>query len=196
MRLRDLIAPLFGVLGLLAVASVALTARADELLSYQAANWKYSAASSSDAPITSLFYAPTYDVSGWATGQAAFGSGGSCPLQANVHTAWPVGTTLMVRHMFSAQAHQPVTVYFEIDNDAKVYVNGVQIANVVHEGCPLVDEYSVAVSGDLIDGCDNSVAACVTDRGGESFFDLRIEGLMCVTPVSPSTWGRIKSLYH
>jgi hypothetical protein len=195
-RLRASITPTSVLLSTLAIVLIPLTAHADSLLSYQATGWRYSAATSADAPITSLFYQPTYDVSGWSTGQAAFGSGGACPLQTTVHTPWPVGTTLMVWHTFAARPNMPITVYFAVDNDAKVYVNGVQIANVTHEGCPVADEYAIAVPASMIKDCNNCVAACMMDRGGESFFDLRIDGTSCGTPVAPATWGHIKSLYR
>ena len=150
------------------------SARSAELLPYQAQGWRYQQVTSGD-PLEGTFMQPSFDDYGWATGQAAFGNANiGCPVQTTDHTNWDINTVILLRHTFVADPASAVTIYFAIDNDASLWINGVLVASVVHDGCPNLDDYTLSVPPGVVQLGANLVAVRASDRGGVNFFDLRI----------------------
>jgi hypothetical protein len=85
------------------------------------------------------FEAPGFDDSGWAIGQAGFGTiGGPCGINStsSVHTPWDLGTDMLVRKSFTLPAAATsVRVDGTIDNEATVFVNGVPIGSAASGDC-------------------------------------------------------------
>lgn len=125
------------------------------------------------------FEQPGFDDSGFSTGAAAFGgSGGSCPLDSTVQTPWPLFTDLLLRRSFTLPADaSAVKVAVAIDNDARVFVNGVEISGglQLHEFCATLDSFVFAVPDSILNfGASNLLAVRARDRGGISYFDVEI----------------------
>ena len=119
----------------------------DEVVPYQSPGWRYQIHGTSD-PLPAGFEQFDFDDSAWATGAAAFGNRGSCPLQATVQTTWPSSTRLLVRREFTLTC--PVGglhIFFTVDNDVEaVFFNGVRVQSYqAHEGCPAQDDFRIDV---------------------------------------------------
>jgi hypothetical protein len=117
---------------------------------------------------------------GFTTGQAAFGSGGSCPLQATVRTDWAVDTDMLLRRSIDLPAEtSSVRASIRIDNDFVAFWNGVEIGRGVHEDCPDPerDEFILNVDDGLLDTGANLLAIRAIDRGVESFVDVQITAI-------------------
>jgi hypothetical protein len=176
---------------------------AGDLVSYQASGWRYQQVDPSD-PLIATFYATSFDDSGWSTAQGAFGNFGEldapppfCEAVYTVHTQWDLSTDVLLRRYFVASPTLPVTIYLSIDNDATIYVNGIQLLDVVHEHCPLPDDFQVTVpQAYLAPSGSNLLAIRAHDRGFFSFVDARVEGEQPPLAINVSTWGAIKALYR
>ena len=179
----------------LLAGAVTTSALAFDLVPYQATGWSYLQVGHGD-PVESVFMEPAFDDASWAVGQAAFGwVGYNCPLEFTVHTLWAFDTDMLLRRWFYADPGSPLVIHFGIDNDAKVWVNGVLVADAVHEGCAALDGWNILVPAGVLAYGGNLVAVEAVDRGATAFIDLRIEGEMPV-PTAPTTWGKIKSHYR
>ncbi len=171
--------------------------RADNLVPYEAGEWRYRQVPVDD-PLGTVFFAPDFDDSAFLTGQAAFGTMPTCPLSPTVHTTWDPASEMLCRRWFVADPDAPVTVYLAVDNDARVYVNGVLVLDAVHEQCPALDDWSALVPPGVVTSGPNLLAVRAIDRGGECFADLRLVGeppASAAIPggaVEPSTWGQVK----
>jgi hypothetical protein len=122
------------------------------------------------------FEAPGFDDSGWGTGQAGFGtSGGPCPLNdpTFVHTNWDLGTDMLVRKPFTLPATATgVRVDGTIDNNATVFVNGVQIGSAGSGNC---ETGSIAFLAPSAVGGANVLAVRGHDDGQvASYLDQRV----------------------
>lgn len=154
-----------------------------DLVPYQALGWRYMQVPSND-PLADEFWRLDFDASSWMMGQGAFGNDlPLCDIFSTVHTEWEEETEMLLRRHFMADPRQPVIVHFAIDNDAVLYVNEVVIASVTHEFCPELDEFNVTVPDGVIVAGENTLAVRAIDRGGESYFDLRLEGELGAIPV-------------
>lgn len=110
--------------------------------------------------------------------KAPFGSGGACSLQSTVNSDWPTDSTIILRKSFTLPADAiNLRVLLSIDNDATVLINDKVITQpdpLVHDFCPIVDEFVLnAANEDLLVGT-NHLEVRATDRGVESFVDLRV----------------------
>ena len=156
------------------------TARAEDLIPYEAHGWKYLDVPHSDS-LTSVFFETDFDDSGWQTGQAAFGStDGYCPLAKTIHTSWPGNSELLLRRTFylsapPAPCDSQLVIYLAVDNNATVYVNGEQVFSAFSGGCPNRDDYSVPIPGTILNAGENLLAFRATDTGWPSFADVRVE---------------------
>jgi hypothetical protein len=115
---------------------VAVVTITKPLLPYQSEGWKYQQV----APgADSGFQDPGYGVSDWPTGQAGFGTtGGTCPWNnsTDVHTPWDANTDMLVRHSLTIPADATsIHIAGTIDNDATVYINGIQVQYVQSGNC-------------------------------------------------------------
>jgi len=149
-----------------------------ELLIYQASGYRFQVIDPFATP-PSEFEQPDFDDTAWDVGDAAFGTGGVCPLQTTVHTFWPVESQLLVRRIVSIPAGTTgVRIMVSIDNDIiGVFFNGTSLSNsIYHEGCPIMDEFRFDVPQYLVQPGQNVVVFNILDRGAESFFDTRVLG--------------------
>ncbi len=160
-----------------------------EVLSYRKTGYRFK--------INPLYQAPPrgferedFDDTNFDTGNAAFGSQGTCPLQSTVGTLWPLLSQLIVRRFISIPTGATgVRIMISVDNDiVGLFFNGVQIAgNVIHEECPVLDQFQFDVPTRLVRPGMNLIAVHVMDRGttaggiNESFFDMRILAELPVT---------------
>jgi hypothetical protein len=180
-----------------AIALLASVAHGDELLSYQASGWKYLEVPWDD-PIGQEFYEPTFVDTAFSLGTGAFGTLGSthCPILVTVQTNWNINTDLLLLRDFSALASEPCTLFWSVDNDAIVYINGTTVADVTHSGCAELDDFTiVAPPTALVDGT-NTLAVRAHDYGSVTYFDMRIHGTVAPVSVEGGSWGRIKAMYR
>lgn len=93
-------------------------------------------------------------------------------------TVWPANTRLTAyHHVVIPPGTTDVVVHFGIDNDVRVFVNLQPLITVVHEECAKLDEFNAPVPPAFLLPGPNLVHAEATDRGGATFFDLRVSGL-------------------
>jgi hypothetical protein len=147
-----------------------------ELLSYEDSDYRFHIIPLDEAP-PSGFEQPDFDETAFNIGSAAFGSGGDCPLQERVQTPWPVNSQLLVRRVVDIPAGATdIRIMVSIDNDIiGVFFNGKLIdTNIVHDQCPILDEFRFDVPQELVQAGSNLVVFHVLDRGVESFFDTRM----------------------
>jgi hypothetical protein len=96
------------------------------LLSYLSPGYRFLVVPSGEG---AGFDQPAFDDSHFAVGEAAFGTGGFCPLDATMQTPWPLETDLLLRKTFQVPANTTmVHVAVAIDNDVQVFINGVDIS--------------------------------------------------------------------
>jgi cell division septation protein DedD len=127
---------------------------------------------------------------GFATGDAAFGSGGGCPLQATVKTNWPISTEIVLRKSFDLPPGAAnLRVMVAIDNDVEVFLNGVNLSGglVQHENCPDLDEFRFDASDSILKAQNNVLAIRGRDRGVESCLDMRVLAEISPTPTASPT---------
>jgi Trypsin-like peptidase domain len=119
----------------------------------------------------------SFDDSSWATGDAAFGSGGSCPLQATVKTQWGSNTDMLLRKPIPLPAGtNGVTVGVAVDNDVDVYWNGTLVGSATHEFCPAYNDFAFSVPDNLLVAGSNLLAVRGIDRGDQTFLDVTVTG--------------------
>ena len=153
-----------------------------EVLSYQDSGYRFLIIVPDETPPPG-FEQPDFEPVGFDTGNAAFGSGGECPLQAKVQTNWPIETQLLLRRTVSIPAGASnVRIMVSVDNDIiGVFFNGTLLPPPTGlsypfgiDTCPVVDQFRFDVPPDLVQQGDNLVVYQLKDRGIESFFDTRI----------------------
>jgi uncharacterized repeat protein (TIGR01451 family) len=157
-----------------------------EILPYETSGYRYQIITQ-DATPPAGFELTSFDDSSWGQGQAAFGSGGVCSLQASVKTLWPLSTQLLVRKVVSIPAEATdVRVMVAVDNDVTaIFFNGVQIsAGIQHGGCPSPDDLQISVPQSLVQAGQNIVVYQLIDLGVESYFDTRITASTSSSPGS------------
>lgn len=140
-------------------------------LDYNSTGWRYlQVAADADVP---LFHMPGFDDSGWASGQAAFGTSTGCAYNASVKTQWDVGTDILLRHWVHLPANaQEVRIHGTVDNDALVYLNGHLLQSVQSGSCQ-TDAIDVVVAREAL-RCGNLLAIRGHDYGQSTFLDVRI----------------------
>jgi hypothetical protein len=148
-------------------------AAATTILPYRGTGYRYLEVPSGQEPSDwqSLFF----DHSSWGTGDAAFGSGGSCPLQPTVNTHWDVNTDMLLRKPITLPAGaRGITVSVAVDNDISVYWNGTPVGSANHDGCPASDDRVFSVPDNLLVAGTNLLAVRGSDNGFESFLDVSV----------------------
>jgi RHS repeat-associated protein len=145
------------------------------IVPYQAPDWRYLVVPSGGAP--SGFQQPGFNDSAFATGTAAFGSGGPCSLESTVATVWPTNDEIILRRQVNVSAGSgPIAVIGAFDNDVEVYWNGVLLGSQAHDLCPSQVDFAVLVPPALIEAApqQNTLAIRVVDRGDYSFADASV----------------------
>ena len=167
---------------------VALETPGTTVIPYQATGWidqsvAFDAGAGFEAP-SLVETSPPWTLSA----QAAFGSGGGCPLQSTDHASWPTNTDLLVRrHVTELVAgQQGVQIWFAIDNDIiDVFWNGVRIGGgITHENCATLDSFGISVPATSVTGND-VLGVRARDRGSESFLDMSIIKNGLISEVAP-----------
>lgn len=125
---------------------------------------------------------PGFDDSGFRLGAAPFGSPNpACALNAaGLASEWPVSTRILVRRTFTLATAANVEVGIAIDNDVRVFLDGVDISNgavaddlfLLHEGCPARDTFVLRVTG--VAAGQHTLAIFGRDRGVSSYLDAEI----------------------
>ncbi len=145
--------------------------------SYGSTGYRYLQLTSGATPPTN-FGDITFNDSTWNIGQAAFGNGSmDCSPIAQINTNWLENTRLLIRKkIILPSTATNVRIAAGIDDDVeKVFFNGVQIGGPdLIGGCPVLDSVFYDVPQNLIQNGENVVAFQVFDRGGVSFFDMRV----------------------
>ncbi len=117
-----------------------------------------------------------FDDASWTSGQGAFGSGGSCPLQSTVHSNWNLNTDLAIRRKLTLPAGLTnLKLHCSVDNKiVEIWFNNHLLdSNRNHDGCPAYDDFVFSVpDGYLVTGT-NLIAVRVRDLGIQSFFDMK-----------------------
>jgi hypothetical protein len=173
--------------GVFSPVSLAFSATAVGDIAYESTGWRYLISDDGEFPVpTEDFFQPNYSDAGWLTGSAGFGEdgGNQCSLILNnTDTPWPVNTEILLRKPFRVGAGvTTMQVRVAIDNDIKVYVNGVDITGtagatldqdgfVIHEGCPT--RGSAIFTAQVTAGV-NWLAIHGRDRGGSSYVDAEV----------------------
>lgn len=136
------------------------------------------------------FESPSFNDADFATGDAAFGSGSQiegtvCPLDNTIHTHWDLNSDLLLRKRFQGGVTN-VHVKVAIDNDVKVFVNGVDVTAyggtpdadgfLTHEGCATQGSFDIAVPNAILVPGANLVAVRARDRGVISYVDIQVTG--------------------
>jgi hypothetical protein len=147
---------------------------------YGASDWSYRILSSApeDEDWTTFDWPVTE--TGWSQGTAPFGSPSGCGLTPQ--TSWPVNQVILLRRdFFVPEGTGWADIAVTIDNDVRVFVNGVEITDgaQVHENCAntnLLEPFTAFAGegGPLIAGGVNQLAILGIDRGVESFIDVEV----------------------
>lgn len=118
-----------------------------------------------------------FDDSSFSTGDAAFGSGGWCPLDSTVKTKWPVNTDIVVRKSFELPPNTTnLKVHVAIDNNVQVFLNGQDISGGMRnsENCAVKDRYIFTAPDSVLQGGTNVLAIRGHDYGGVTYLDAKV----------------------
>jgi hypothetical protein len=165
-----------------------ITQNTVELLPYQAKGYTFLNLEEGER-VPNGFANPDFDDSEFFPGKAAFGSGGNCPLQPQVSTAWRLNSRLLVRRTLSVPTGaKNVRIMVSVDNAVRrAYFNGHLIdSQIRHSFCPISDEFRIDVPQSLVRR-DNVIAFELVDQGVESFFDARVLADLRTPPLTGQT---------
>ncbi|HET7293056.1 MAG TPA: Calx-beta domain-containing protein, partial [Vicinamibacteria bacterium] len=157
-----------------ASSTVTVTVREAKLIPYASGEYRYQI-----VPYRSEgggFEQPGFDDSAFSIGVAPFGKdNNNCQTRPN--TVWPIINDLLVRKSFTlTSTASDLTVGVSIDNDVRVFVNGVDISNGFRAtgGCGFRDKIVLrAPSAILVQG-ENLLAVHARDHGGSSDLDVEV----------------------
>lgn len=110
----------------------------------------------------------------WRAGETPFDDqsvSGNCNFGGN-GTDWPLFSTMYLRKKFKLSKKGGVYIKFAIDNDATIYIDGKQIANINSEGCAYKWNYGISINS--LKSGNHVIAAKITDRGAENGFDMMV----------------------
>ncbi|MEO7986997.1 MAG: hypothetical protein ABI766_10725 [Gemmatimonadales bacterium] len=168
-------------------ASQTFTATVVGSLGYGATQYRYRVLSEGSPPTG--FQNDGFDDSEWSTGDAGFGhndTANNCPLiLSDTKTVWPENSQILLRKRFTLPGGGSTgIVSVAIDNDIKVFVNGVDITSTGaegldeegfarHDGCPSRGSFTFTAN-DLNPGV-NLLVIQGRDRGGSTFVDASVD---------------------
>ena len=134
---------------------------------------------------TNEFWAVT-DITGGGSNflgtlQAPFGNSTAA---GDYNTDWPANTTWFIDKQVDLSSYDlsSVTYSIAIDNDYYLFVNGLQVGSLVHEG---LAQWSPFATLPNIHSGINDIALTIVDRGGLTYFGMDIDGNLAVP--EPST---------
>ncbi|TML14106.1 MAG: hypothetical protein E6G39_08880 [Actinobacteria bacterium] len=149
------------------------TAAPSEVVPYGAGAYRYQQVPTGGGAAT--FSNVSFDDTAFSVGDAPFGHAVpefGCALAPA--TPWSPNTDLLVRRAVSLPAGTTdVVIHIAIDNDIQLFWNGTSVGSYQHEGCAVQDSIEVPIPSGLLTAGDNVLAVRASDRGGESFLDLR-----------------------
>jgi hypothetical protein len=122
------------------------------------------------------FEAVGFDDSAWPAGPAAFGTAGICSWinTTTVKTSWPINTDILLRKEITLPAGaNNLQVKGDIDNNATVYINGVQIGHVVGGSC-VQNLINFTAPDSVLQTGSNIIAIRGHDEGVVNFLDVQV----------------------
>ncbi len=138
--------------------------------------------------LISKFYKVSSDTgTGWLLGNGAFGTiNSTCPISnpANVKTIWPSNRDVLVRkHFYLPPGASNVKVNLALDNDAQVWMNGVDISAGMkhHYDCASPNDYVFSVPASVLKVGDNLIAFRGKWHNSLSYVDIQVTGLVSKT---------------
>jgi hypothetical protein len=170
------------------------TAESSTPVGYKSAGYSFSLIGNGPAP-SGWETAAYTGVGGWPTGSAGFGTNlaaDGCTIVSDIQTAWPAAASTSTNSDLLLRKSVVVpdgwtgglSIAMAIDNDAQVFVNGVDITAtagvpvdgfMVHEGCATRGSLVfTAPNNILVAGADNLIAVRARDRGRTAFFDMQV----------------------
>jgi GDSL-like Lipase/Acylhydrolase family len=162
------------LLALIRVPPAVAASPSSVVIPFGDSGWKWANVAPGGAP---GFEQPQYDDSTWSTGQAGFGqTDNRCSWNntAQVKTLWIPQSDLLVRHHFTVTpAIQTLHLSGDVDNDAHIYVNGVDIADPTSGYCDS-GAIDVDIPANVLTVGDNVLAIRATDYGGSNFLDVQL----------------------
>jgi hypothetical protein len=143
------------------------------VIPYESHGWKYKQVAHGDQ---AGFEVPSFDDSGWATGQAGFGTTDQrCAWnnEASVHTPWSPDTDVLIRKHFAVPAGTTsIHIAGTVDNDAQLWINGTPLNPVAGDFCE-GDNINFDVPASAL-GSDNVLAIRGIDRGAATYLDVEV----------------------
>lgn len=117
-------------------------------------------------------FAGANPISGWATGQSAFGNNSGLPQ----NTAWTANTDLALYREFTLAdvLNGTLTLNVASDNGFLVFLNDTLLAKENAEGYTSYWEYTFSNSAALLKAGTNTLKILAEDHGGATFFDMKL----------------------
>lgn len=119
-------------------------------------------------------FATANPISGWATGQSAFGNGSGLPQNTNwtANTDLALYTTFNLADMLSGS----MTLNVASDNGFAIFLNDQLLAKENAEGYTSIWEYTFSNSSSLLVSGVNTLKILAEDHGGATYFDMKLSG--------------------
>jgi hypothetical protein len=180
------------VLAMAALLSVPAVATAETLVGFGAPGWRLQATTTGGVP---GFAATSFVDSTWATGTAPFGALTTCAVGSTLPAptttgGWTNNGDLLLRRTVTVpSASGPGTIELRIDNDADVYLNGVLLGHVDHEGCAnVLPPAAIPFTAAQLRTGSNVLAVRAHDDLDQRYVDVKLDvanTVVCTT--SPCT---------
>ena len=155
-------------------APAAASAISEVVIPSGAAGWRYEQVASGAVP--TKFSTFSFNDSKFAIGTAAFGNA-SCDSNPVPATNWDANTDLLLRKQFTlGPGATGLQIALTLDNDAEVWVNGVEVSGGVfqHETCAQLGVPTFSVPDSALRVGTNIIAVHAIDRGGLTYFDALV----------------------
>lgn len=119
-------------------------------------------------------FAAANPISGWSTGQSAFGNNSGLPQNTN----WAANTDLALYTTFNVNGSPTgsMTLRVASDNGFLVFLNDQLLAKQNAEGYTSYWEYTFTQSSQYLNQGANVLKILAEDHGGATFFDMQLTG--------------------
>lgn len=119
-------------------------------------------------------FAAANPISGWSTGNSAFGNPYSLPFA----TPWAADTDLALYTTFNVSGSPTGSITLKVasDNGFLVFLNDQLLAKENAEGYTGYWEYTFTNSSALLSAGTNALKILAEDHGGATFFDMKLTG--------------------